>query len=256
MHPGGTNVYFVGDPSEEMVLIDTGESYRDWTSRILEYHAQLGSPAVRAILITHGHGDHIGGLDRLQERMDCRVRCHPRLVERLEHSLGDGAVVGLRSREVIRSGGDVALRALFTPGHEHDHVCYYMPGERVMFTGDTILGASSSTVSNLSDYLRSLETLARYAPKIICPGHGAVVEEAGARIQSYIAHRLGRERQVLEALDRGHSTVDEIVRYVYPSNLRRGLRGAAARNVVTHLAKLKREGRVAEAPASYTLKPG
>ena len=253
MHPGGTNIYFVGDPFESMVLIDAGEHYRDWTGRILEFYAELGSPSIFAILITHGHGDHIGGLDRLQEQMDCPVRCHPRLCDRLGRMLGPDSVAGLRSRETIPLGSGVSLRALFTPGHEVDHVCYYLPRERIMFSGDTILGASSSTVGNLSDYMRSLDLLARYRPRIICPGHGPVVSDALPRIETYIAHRQERERQVLEALEKGLDTVEEIVTYVYPSNLKKGLRGPAGRNVTTHLIKLKREGRVQETPAKYVL---
>ena len=253
MHPGGTNIYFVGHPREEMVLVDTGEHYREWTRRILEFYMELGSPAISAILITHGHGDHIGGLDRLQERMACPVLCHPRLARRLQRILSPEAIRNLSSREAISTGGGVTLRALFTPGHEDDHVCYYLARERVMFTGDTILSASSSTVRSLTDYMKSLELLARHGAQIICPGHGPVVTEAAPRIQPYIANRERRELQVLAALQQGLTQVDDIARRIYPRNLRRGLRQAAARNVLTHLAKLKREGRVAETEATYTL---
>ena len=253
MHPGGSNIYFVGDPADHMVLVDTGEHYREWIRRILDFYQELGSPSISAILITHGHNDHIGGLDRLQDQMNCQVRCHPRLYTKLGRVLGHENVKELRAREAIPIGGGLSLRALFTPGHADDHVCYYMPGERVMFSGDTILGGSSTTVSDLYDYMKSLELLARYRPRIICPGHGPVVNEALPRIESYIAHRQARERQVIAALEKGLTSVEEIVRYVYPRNLRRGLKEAAARNVLTHMAKLRKEGRVEETTASYAL---
>ena len=253
MHPGGTNIYFVGDPSEEMLVIDAGEHYRDWTRRILEFHRELGSPTISALLISHGHGDHIGGADRLQEAMRCPVRCHPKLSETLGRILGREAVVPLRSKEAVPTGGGVNLRALFTPGHADDHVCYYLPGERIMFTGDTILGGSSTTVRSLHEYINSLELLARYRPRIICPGHGPVMTDGTRRVEGYIRHRLQREQDVIEALGKGHTSLADIMSCVYPPNLRRGLWPAAERNVLTHLAKLKEEGRVVETASSYTL---
>ena len=251
MHPGGTQIYFVGDPKDHMVLIDSGEPYRSWTRQILDYHRELGSPRISAILITHGHGDHIGGLDRLQEVMGCPVRCHPKLEPTLVQRLGAGAVLKLRSQEQLPTGGGAVLRALFTPGHEDDHVCYYLAADRVLFSGDNILGNSSSSVRNLKQYLRSLELMAKQRPEIICPGHGQVIYNGQARIQWYIHHRREREEQLLQALQSGAQTVDQAVTAVYPKNLRKNLRPSAARNMRTHLEKLREEGRVAEHPATY-----
>ncbi len=253
MHPGGTQIYFVGNPAGRMVMIDSGEPYRAWTQQILAYWHELARPTIDAILITHGHGDHIGGLDRLQETFDCPVRCHPKLAPRLQHILGGDSVSPLSAREVITTGDGATLRPLFTPGHEEDHVCYFLRPDRVLFSGDNLLGNSSSSVRDLKLYLNSLTRMAKTRPQVVCPGHGSTIIRGEPRIRQQIAHRQAREAQVIDALASGAATVDEIVSAVYPRNLRKSLRNAAARNVQTHLEKLRQDGQVAEQAATYTL---
>jgi glyoxylase-like metal-dependent hydrolase (beta-lactamase superfamily II) len=169
--------------------------------------------------------------------------------------VGKDIVTPLKSQEVLSTGGDATLQALFTPGHEVDHVSFYLKADRMLFTGDCILGASSSTVRDLTSYMHSLHVLTRYQHDTICPGHGPVVPPPrGAQlVRWYIGHREQREQQILAALARGLSGIKEITRAVYPRNLQKGLRAGAERNVATHLEKLVQEGRVVETPSRYTL---
>ncbi len=255
-HPGGSTNYFVGDPSEEMILIETGQHDRSWTQQILDFYDGLGKPKITCIAITHGHADHYGGVDKVFDVMQAPVRCHPKLVKTLETLVPKDQIVPIRSREVLRTGGGAALRAIFTPGHSVDHVCFHYSAERVLFTGDTVLGSSSATVSDLHAYMKSLQLLTKFRHDVICPSHGAVVPAPRGRrlVQWYINHRNQREEEVLSSLEKGISKVDEMVKDIYPKNLKKGLRQGAARNVQTHLDKLMKEGRVEQVEPSYKLK--
>jgi glyoxylase-like metal-dependent hydrolase (beta-lactamase superfamily II) len=256
-HPGGSNNFFVGDPADEMILIDTGDYERAWTKAILDYYVSLGSPKITCIVITHGHEDHTGGLDRIQEVTGAPIKCHPKLVEKIQKILDDTSnTTALKHREIITTGGNVQLQALLTPGHEVDHVCYYLKEDKVMFTGDTVLGASSTSVTDLSNYIKSLKLLTKFKFDIVCPAHGpvAIVKEKGNIVQRQLDHRLGREQQVLKALDQGITDIEAIAKAIYPKNLKKNLRSSAERNVRTHMKKLLKDEVVEEISAKFQMK--
>jgi glyoxylase-like metal-dependent hydrolase (beta-lactamase superfamily II) len=156
---------------------------------------------------------------------------------------------------MIELGEHLHLRALFTPGHEIDHIAFHLKERQVLFTGDCVLGASSSTVRDLATYMKSLDTLMRFEHDTICPGHGPIVPppRGATLVQTYIDHRQHREQQILGALEQGITDVKAIARAIYPKNLKKGLWPGAERNVQTHLEKLKTEGRIVEQPAQFVL---
>ena len=249
-HPGGSNIFFVGNVSSGMFMIDAGENDDKWINAILNGYASLGQPAINGVLITHGHNDHVGGLKRILSEIEAPVFCHPKLVNRLEKLLGSKVVHPILDNQSIAITEDVNLLSIFTPGHDETHVCYYVNAEEIMFTGDTVLGSSSSTVQDMSAYMDSMHRLSTHRVSTICPAHGAVCfpPEGEQLISKYIDNRLHRERAIISAIGRGINTVELIVQEIYSPQLNKGLRAAASRNIVAHLEKLIKEKVVRKNP--------
>jgi glyoxylase-like metal-dependent hydrolase (beta-lactamase superfamily II) len=159
-----------------------------------------------------------------------------------------GPIENLRDGETVLGAG-VTLIPIHTPGHASDHLCYYLVEEKALFTGDLILGGSTTVIppedGDLGDYMASLRKLQSLGVKRIYPAHGPVIEDAPAKIQEYIDHRLMRERQILEVMEDGLRTIPEMVARIYV-DVSPALHGAAAMSVQSHLQKLKKDGRVAE----------
>ena len=156
----------------------------------------------------------------------------------------------------------MTLVAVHTPGHASDHLCYYLREEKALFTGDVILGGSTTVIpaedGDLGDYLASLRRLQGLDVERIYPAHGPVIENAPAKIREYIDHRLERERQILAALADGLDTIPAMVARIY-AEVPKALHPVAAQSVESHLKKLVKEDRVAEAvqpnaPSRWTLR--
>ena len=137
--------------------------------------------------------------------------------------------------------GEADLRVLFTPGHSNDHVCFL--ADKILFTGDHIMGGSTVMIDNLTHYLASLEKLKPLAISKMLPGHGPEIDNPDEIIDHYISHRLEREQEVVAALRAGAGTVGAVVQDVY-KEVDESLHPLAAFSVAAHLRKLVDDGDV------------
>ena len=157
--------------------------------------------------MTHGHPDHADGAASLRELLGVPVYAWSRDgVPTSDRPLADGAVISVGTRR---------LRALYTPGHRFDHLCFLLEDARALFAGDLIAGVGTVVIAppegDLLDYLASLRRLQALDLRLILPAHGPFLDDPEAVLSYYIAHREERERQVLAALATGPQTVGELV---------------------------------------------
>jgi glyoxylase-like metal-dependent hydrolase (beta-lactamase superfamily II) len=233
----GTNTYLVG--IDEIVVIDPGPA----DDSHLDAIAGCGGDRIRWIVCTHTHPDHSPGAAGLKQRTGAEVLAFDsRDGLEVDGRLGDGDTV---------EATEFTLRAVHTPGHASNHLCYLLEGERLLFSGDHIMDGSTVVISppdgDMADYLRSLDRLTTLRPPLraIAPGHGHLITDPKARIAEYIEHRTAREDQVLRGLtERGSATVAELVAEIYVG-VPEALHPMAARSVWAHLRKLADEGRAA-----------
>lgn len=232
----GTRSYRVG--SREAILLDPGPGGEGSRER---WRALAGDAGIRWVLLSHAHPDHAEGARAAAELLGAGVAASPGTLERLSldgRILEDGA-------EVEVDGGEMALRVLETPGHSPDHLCFFRAPDRVLFTGDLVLGEGSSLVGHpegsVSDCLASLERLLGLAPELLLPGHGPDVDRAEERLRACRDHRLERTGQVRAALSEGARSVEAIREEVY-GELPSGLAWAADATVRAHLIHLEERG--------------
>lgn len=251
----GTNTYLVGEG--RVVVVDPGPDLPDHRAAVL---AALGGAPVTAILVTHAHADHCGGARALARAVDAPVMACA--APRPDTALGDlgggeGADPGFAPDAALDEGdavqaGDLRLTALRTPGHRWDHLCFALEGSGLLFSGDHVMGWSTTLVSPpdgaMADFMASMARLrARAAAgtdRLLLPGHGGPVRDPLAMIDWQIDHRRQRERQILLALRDGPADARTLAERIYVG-LAPPLLPAAARNVLAHLLALEAGGGVA-----------
>ncbi|MCA9830389.1 MAG: MBL fold metallo-hydrolase [Dehalococcoidia bacterium] len=243
MHPDFTCIYTVGDG--QVLTIDSGEAIDRYHWFIKGYLAATEKAEIALAGITHHHADHSGNLKWMQSELKAEIIAPKHGLPLLKGRLPRSGVRTFADGEVIELDGGVRVRVIFTPGHSTDSVVYYLEDEGVLFSGDTLLGSSTTTVHDLGDYRRSLQMLAELPNlKVICPGHGKLIWDPRERIQMYINHRNMREKQITDILGQGGALSSwDIMLQMYP-DLDKRLRRAAENNVRAHLTQLEDEERV------------
>jgi glyoxylase-like metal-dependent hydrolase (beta-lactamase superfamily II) len=244
----GTNQYVVG--KESVLVIDVALSADSNMDGIIEQAEAMGAKKIEKILLTHIHSDHCGGALALRKRTGAKLGIH-----RSRAGYLGGEDFQYDDNDRIAFGGG-ELHVLHTPGHESGHCCFYESGDKVLFSGDNILGYGTAVIrppdGNMIHYLHSLERLLEFNISLILPGHGPLVGKPEAKIKEYIEHRIMREKQVIAALRQGRETIGDITEMIYvdvsPSLLR-----VAEFSVQAHLEKLMKEGRVKNEAGRYRL---
>jgi glyoxylase-like metal-dependent hydrolase (beta-lactamase superfamily II) len=242
----GTNTYLLG--TQRCAVIDPGPHDPVHIERILE----AAGGRVSAILATHTHPDHSPGVAALAQSTGAEVLVRGAPV----HGRQDATFAPTRvlnDGDVVRVD-DLALRAIHTPGHASNHLCYLLEGAGMLFSGDHVMQGSTVVIGppdgDMQVYLQSLARVQREPVTRIAPGHGTVIEDAQSEVARLIAHRLQREAKVVERLRRaGRATIDVLVASVY-DDVDPRLHPVAKGSVLAHLLKLEADGRAARDDAA------
>jgi glyoxylase-like metal-dependent hydrolase (beta-lactamase superfamily II) len=239
----GTNSYVIDAGAGEALVVDPGPVIERHLDALIA-HARERKLRVTAIAVTHGHPDHAPGAAPLAARTGAIVYAHPH--SDVPHDRAFELEADLRI-------ADLTLRVIDAPGHTFEHVAFYEPAEAALFTGDVILGEGTVVIAPPGGAMRPYQrTLARLRDEFpdarrIYGGHGPIVEDARAKIDEYIAHRVRRERELLAALAQGPRTIPQLVLHIYAAQ-RPILWPAAARQLLAYLMALVQEGRVQARP--------
>jgi glyoxylase-like metal-dependent hydrolase (beta-lactamase superfamily II) len=250
----GTGTYIVGHG--RVAVIDPGPDDDRHLQALLR---ALRGETVEVILTTHDHADHAPLAARLKAEtgapvVGCRPSPHledggPKSDEDTDAGYAPDRVV--EDGETL-SGPGWTLKALATPGHTSNHVCYALEEENALFSGDHVMGWSTTVVAppdgDMTAYMTSLDKVIGRRFGRLFPAHGGQIDDPAPFLAAYRDHRLARDAQILARLDAGDRTIAEMVPVLY-ADVDRRLWPAASLSVWAHLIALERAGRVTARPA-------
>jgi glyoxylase-like metal-dependent hydrolase (beta-lactamase superfamily II) len=256
----GTQSYIVGDDAA-VAVIDPGPNEPEHLAALVD---AIGTARVVAICCTHTHRDHSPAAAPLAALTGAPIiGCAPLTLDD-EGPRADAAFdASYRPDQVLADGESLGasgwtLQAVATPGHTSNHLCFALPQSGALFTGDHVMGWSTSVVSppdgDMTDYMASLQKLQERDDQVYYPAHGPAVDKPRQLVRGMMGHRRSREKQILKQIDQGRARISEMVPQMYKGVDER-LWPAAGRSVHAHLIDLARRGLVAQAGEEWTLLP-
>ena len=247
----GTGTYVIGRGN--VAVIDPGPADTAHISALLD---GLPGETITHMLVTHTHMDHSPGCRLLQEHTDAKTYAYgPHGAGQLERGVPveEGGDMQFQPDWRVRHGDVIhgdgwSVECVYTPGHTSNHVCYQLRGESALFTGDHVMGWSTSIISppdgDMAAYMASLELLLERQDRIYWPTHGPCIDDPGPLVSAFIAHRREREGQVVDCIGRGVSRIRDMVPLMY-TDLAEFMYPAAARSVLAATVYLVGNGTLA-----------
>lgn len=244
----GTGTYIVGNG--KVAIIDPGP---DIPEHVEALRAAVAGETVTHLVVTHTHRDHSPAARPLKEALGAPIHgCGPHGTLASGAGVEEGADSDHRP-DVEMKDGDIlegagwTLQAVATPGHTSNHLCFALPEEKVLFSGDHVMGWSTTVVSppdgDMHAYMASLRKLLDRDDAVYWPTHGPSIDDPKTLVRAYIAHREDRERQILACLTDGPATIPTMVARIY-ADVDPRLHRAAGRSVLAHLEHMIATGRV------------
>ena len=244
----GTNSYLLGH-GDDIAIVDPGPANEAHIDALL---AHAGGK-IRSILVTHTHPDHSPAAAILKERTGARLYgMAPPKLDLQDQSFAPDRP--LRHGDRFEAGG-MRLRAIHTPGHASNHICYLLESEQIVFTGDHVMQGSTVVINppdgDMRAYLDSLALLRAEKATYLAPGHGYLIGEPDDLIERLVRHRLFRESKTLNALrSKDGGTLEELVPRVY-DDVSADRHRVASRSLLAHLIKLREDGLAVEAGGNW-----
>jgi glyoxylase-like metal-dependent hydrolase (beta-lactamase superfamily II) len=236
----GTNTYLVG--TRELVVVDPGPDDESHVQAILS----AGAGRIRWIACTHTHLDHSPAAARLKTLTGAKVAAMSAPLT--DHDFRLDPDRSLAPDDLIQCEG-VALRAVHTPGHASNHVCFLLSSTGMLFTGDHIMQGSTVVIGppdgNMRAYLESLRRLLELDIRVLAPGHGYLIERPHAEVERLIQHRLRREEKARQAVLQAGApvTIEMLLPRAY-DDVPKVLYEMAALSLQAHLNKLVEDGEI------------